>query len=175
MAFKIEKQKPKAESRPALTREDKLRWLLKAVAVYLMALGAFYCLVDSWTGWKLSVRFAVDTYPLLRSLGVTQLVFGIFLWRARFDGHREPLAVDVLLLYFLGQMIFHISSFRRSSYTHFEYLPLALDTAFTVALFWLRNTKSLAVELWERELRPRIKGGRAPVPHAPAPGPETKG
>jgi hypothetical protein len=127
----------------ATQRALRLQATVRYASYWLMGQGGLYLLVgDRLSGW-LRLRYEPVMDPYLRLAGLSLLCLGFFLLKSLRDARRQYLAVDTLILYFLGR-VFFLLNYRLAYHTltWFEWLGGLADAGLGGGLVWFRTRSS---------------------------------
>jgi hypothetical protein len=180
MSFKIEHHDPSQhplhvplpKKAPLMDQAKLIERLPSWAMVWLLAQGLVHVFATSLLANWLRLRWTPDALPLLRALGTAQVTLAFFIYYAlhRRDP-KDPLAVDSLLVYFLGKVWFSLMTYSSSGLTGFEWVTGLGDLLFALALAYSRNTRSLFAELWRKEVWQRylnLRQGSRPDANPPS-------
>lgn len=119
-----------------------MRFSIRLAGYWLLAEGGIGCLISGWTAVRFGLRFAPEQIPYYRSMGLAQLCLGVFILKALDRPERQYLAVDLLILFLLGNAYF-LLNYRLSAgfLTGWEWFALVVQL-FLGGMLALNRTRS---------------------------------
>ena len=130
-------------NRTPKTRANRLQLCISASSWWLMGQGILYVLLGDWLSEHLALRYAVGMAPFIRLAAMALFCLGLFINRAVRQASRQYLAVDTLVLFFLGCSMFTLS-YRIAGNTvqWFEWVSLLVNLGLGTALAVYRTKGS---------------------------------
>lgn len=125
---------------------ERARLLQKSITVaswWLMGQGALYTVMGRGITSMLHLRFNAQLIPYMDQAGLTTLGLGLFVNRAVRSASSQYLAVDTLVLYFIGHGILTMS-YRIHGYTctWLEWVGMGVEIGLAIALILFRTRGS---------------------------------
>ena len=172
----------RATSGDGVARAARLQLTVQAATWWVLAQGLVACLMNRWMADHLNLRYMDVMVPYIRQAGVAMLCLGLFLQASLRSARYQYLAVDVLILFLLGQAYFPLN-FRLSGYdvNHLEWAGMGVNLGLGALLTAFRTRSSemdpasagtlfsLSVLEWGRRLTGQAppKAMETPPPAAP--------
>lgn len=121
-------------------RAQRLQVTVRWAAYWMLGQGGLYVLTgDRMSGW-FGLRYEAVMDPYLRLAGLSLLCLGFFILKSMKDVRRQYLAIDTLILYFLGRVFFlldHRLAYREVFW--FEWVSGLVDAGLGGSLVWYRT------------------------------------
>jgi len=166
-------------------RAQRLQFTVRAASYWLIAQGLLYLPLNGWLADHLHLRYLPVMVPYIRTAGLAMLCLGLFVVKGVRSARYQYLAVDALILYFLGQVFFTFNrALDRDVVNGVEWFTAVANLACGGCLTAFRtpssemagadnllsvNTKALLKTLREHGLRPTLGGLEPAVEERPAP------
>jgi hypothetical protein len=124
-------------------RLERLRTTVRVAGWWLAAQGLLHLLLNGPMAGLLRLRYDDYLVPYLRMLALSQLCLGFFLLKSMRDPRRQYLAVDVLILYMIGNVYFALAyRLGYNALTPFEWFSALMGLGLAVFLILYRTRSS---------------------------------
>jgi hypothetical protein len=132
-----------AQLRAPKTKASRLQICISASSWWLMGQGVLYVVLGDWMSQHLALRYSDGMAPFVRLAAMALFCLGLFINRAVRQASRQYLAVDTLVLFFLGCSIFTLTyRVEGNTVQWFEWLSLAVNLGLGTALAVYRTKGS---------------------------------